>query len=204
MLAALGGFFSRKTKEVAAVDGIGFDVASGRSRPGFLGPNGAGKTTALKMMSGLLNPTSGDVRVLGHIPCKREKAYLRQITLVMGQRNQLVWDIPAIDSFELNRAIYRIPDADFRRTSTELIELLEIGELIKKPVRTLSLGERMKCEIAAALLHQPQGAVSRRADDQPGCHDAAAHPALRRAVQQAPRINGATDQPLHGRRRGAL
>jgi ABC-2 type transport system ATP-binding protein len=155
LLAAVGGFFSRKTKEIAAVDGIGFDVEPGEV-VGFLGPNGAGKTTALKMMSGLLYPTSGDVRVLGHVPFKREKAYLRQITLVMGQRNQLVWDIPALDSFELNRAIYRIPEADYRRTSGELIELLEIGELIKKPVRTLSLGERMKCEIAAALLHQPR------------------------------------------------
>jgi ABC-2 type transport system ATP-binding protein len=155
LLASARSLFHRKTKAVAAVDGISFDVAPGEV-VGFLGPNGAGKTTALKMLSGLIHPTSGDVDVLGHIPYRREKNYLRQITLVMGQRNQLVWDIPAIDSFELNRAIYRIDDGEFKKTLNEIVELLEIGELIRKPVRTLSLGERMKCEIAAALLHQPR------------------------------------------------
>jgi ABC-2 type transport system ATP-binding protein len=104
----------------------------------------------------LLHPTAGELTVLGHVPWKRERAFLRQITLVMGQRNQLVWDIPALDSFELNRAIYRIPAADFQRTLDELTELLEIGPLLRKPVRNLSLGERMKCEVAAALLHRPQ------------------------------------------------
>jgi ABC-2 type transport system ATP-binding protein len=107
------------------------------------------------MLSGLLHPTSGKLSVLGHVPWKREKLFLRQITLVMGQRNQLVWDIPAIDSFELNRAIYRIPSADYRRILDELTALLELGPLLAKPVRNLSLGERMKCEIAAALLHRP-------------------------------------------------
>ena len=123
---------------------------------GFLGPNGAGKTTTLKMLSGLLYPTGGDVAVLGYVPSKRQSDFLRQITLVMGQRNQLVWDIPALDSFELNRAIYRIPHADYRRTLDELTALLELEPLLRKPVRNLSLGERMKCEIAAALLHRPQ------------------------------------------------
>jgi ABC-2 type transport system ATP-binding protein len=123
---------------------------------GFLGPNGAGKTTTLKMLSGLLHPTAGEVTVLGHVPWRREKVFLRQITLVMGQRNQLVWDIPAIDSYELNRAIYRISAPDYRRTLDELTDLLELGPLLRKPVRNLSLGERMKCEIAAALLHRPQ------------------------------------------------
>ncbi len=137
------------------MDGISFDLAPGEI-VGFLGPNGAGKTTTLKMLSGLLYPTAGEVTVLGYVPWKREKAFLRQITLVMGQRNQLVWDIPALDSFELNRAIYRIPAADYRRTLDELTELLELGPLLHKPVRNLSLGERMKCEIAAALLHRPQ------------------------------------------------
>ncbi|MGI8628159.1 MAG: ABC transporter ATP-binding protein, partial [Geodermatophilaceae bacterium] len=123
---------------------------------GFLGPNGAGKTTTLKMLSGLLFPTSGEISVLGHVPYRRERDYLRRMTLVMGNRNQLQWDIPALDSFEMNRAIYRIPETDFRRTRDEIVELLEIGDLVRKPVRTLSLGERMKAEIAASLLHRPQ------------------------------------------------
>src|SRR5574340_1120018 len=138
-----------------AVNQVNFQVAAGEI-VGFLGPNGAGKTTTLKMLSGLLHPSSGEAKVLGYIPWKRDRSFLRQITLVMGQRNQLVWDIPAIDSFELNRAIYRIPPAGYRRTLDELCDLLELGPLLNKPVRNLSLGERMKCEIAAALLHRPQ------------------------------------------------
>jgi ABC-2 type transport system ATP-binding protein len=153
--AAFESLAHRRRKEIRAVDGISFDLASGEI-VGFLGPNGAGKTTTLKMLSGLLYPTAGDATVLGYTPSKRERAFLSQITLVMGQRNQLVWDIPAADSFELNRAIYRIPAADYRRALDELIELLELGPLLRKPVRNLSLGERMKCEIAAALLHRPQ------------------------------------------------
>ena len=152
--AALQGLVQRRKLEIPAVDGISFDLASGEI-VGFLGPNGAGKTTTLKMLSGLLHPTAGEVTVLGYIPWKREKSFLRQITLVMGQRNQLVWDIPALHSFELNRAIYRIPAEDYRRMLAELTELLELGPLLHKPVRNLSLGERMKCEIAAALLHRP-------------------------------------------------
>jgi ABC-2 type transport system ATP-binding protein len=153
--AALRSLIQRRSREVAAVDGISFDLAPGEV-VGFLGPNGAGKTTTLKMLSGLLHPTDGEVSVLGHLPSRREKEYLRQITLVMGQRNQLVWDIPAADSFELNRAIYRIPRPEFRRTLDELTALLELEPLLGKPVRNLSLGERMKCEIAAALLHRPR------------------------------------------------
>ena len=153
--AALRSLVHRRKEEVRAVDGISFDLAPGEV-VGFLGPNGAGKTTTLKMLSGLLHPTSGELAVLGYRPWKREKAFLRQITLVMGQRNQLVWDIPAADSFELNRAIYRIPAADYRRTVDELSDLLELKPLLGKPVRNLSLGERMKCEIAASLLHRPQ------------------------------------------------
>jgi ABC-2 type transport system ATP-binding protein len=155
MRAAMTSLFHRKMLEVKAVDDLTFDLAPGEI-VGFLGPNGAGKTTTLKMLSGLLHPTGGEGRVLGSIPWKRERTFLRQITLVMGQRNQLVWDIPAADSFELNRVIYRLPDADFRHTLKELTELLDLGPLLKKPVRNLSLGERMKCEIAAALLHRPQ------------------------------------------------
>ena len=123
---------------------------------GFLGPNGAGKTTTLKMLAGLLYPTGGEATVLGHVPSKREREYLRQMTMVMGNRNQLQWDIPALDSFELNRAIYRLPRADYVALRDELIDLLEVGDLVRKPVRNLSLGERMKVEIVGALLHQPQ------------------------------------------------
>ena len=155
VVAALTSLVHRRTQKVVAVDGLTFDVAPGEV-VGFLGPNGAGKTTTLKLLAGLLHPTAGEVSVLEHVPWKREKAFLRQITLIMGQRNQLVWDLPAIDSFELNRAIYRIPTPDYRRTLGELIDLLELGPLVNKPVRNLSLGERMKCEITAALLHSPR------------------------------------------------
>jgi ABC-2 type transport system ATP-binding protein len=155
VVASVRSLLRRSTREVVAVNDIGFRVAPGEI-VGFLGPNGAGKTTTLKMLSGLLHPTSGSVAVLGHEPYKRERAFLRRIALVMGNRNQLAWDIPAADSFELNRAIYRIPEAEFRRTVAELTDLLELGPLLRKPVRNLSLGERMKCEVAGALLHRPQ------------------------------------------------
>ena len=155
LAASLRALVHRQTREVKAVDDISFSVEGGEV-VGFLGPNGAGKTTTLKMLSGLLHPTSGEVDVLGHVPWRREKDYLRQITLVMGNRNQLQWDIPAVDSYELNRAIYRIPHAEFRRTLDELIDLLDLSSLIHKPVRQLSLGERMKCEVAASLLHRPK------------------------------------------------
>ncbi len=153
--AAVRSLVKRKTRDVRAVDGICFDVAPGEI-VGFLGPNGAGKTTTLKMLSGLLHPTGGEVDVLGHTPWQRDKEFLRQITLVMGQRNQLVWDIPAIDSYELHRVIYHIPLDEYQCTLDELVDLLDLKPLIHKPVRNLSLGERMKCEIAGALLHRPQ------------------------------------------------
>jgi ABC-2 type transport system ATP-binding protein len=153
--ASVRSLFRRQTREVVAVDGISFDVTPGEV-VGFLGPNGAGKTTTLKMLSGLLYPSRGEATVLGHVPWQRERSYLRQITLVMGQRNQLVWDIPVADSFELNRAIFRIPEAEYRQTRAELSELLDLEPLLTKPVRNLSLGERMKCELAGALLHRPR------------------------------------------------
>ncbi len=153
--AATKSLVRRKWRQVRAVHGISFDIAPGEI-VGFLGPNGAGKTTTLKMLSGLLYPTGGEARVLGHVPSRRERAFLRRITLVMGNRNQLQWDLPALDSYELNRAIYRIPRDDFRPVRDELIELLDVGDLVRKPVRNLSLGERMKVEIVGALLHRPQ------------------------------------------------
>jgi ABC-2 type transport system ATP-binding protein len=152
--ASLRSLVRRRHREVRAVDGISFDIAPGEV-VGFLGPNGAGKTTTLKMLSGLLYPTSGEARVLGFEPSKRQRDFLRRITLVMGNRNQLQWDLPALDSFELNRAIYRLDRADFLQLRDELIELLDIGDLVRKPVRNLSLGERMKVEIVGSLLHRP-------------------------------------------------
>src|SRR5947207_11654061 len=153
--SSLKSLVRRKTRSVRAVDAITFDIPPGEV-VGFLGPNGAGKTTTLKMLSGLLYPTSGTLNVRGYIPSRREKEFLRQITLIMGNRNQLQWDLPALDSFELNRAIYRLPRQDFEQLRDELIELLDVEELVRKPVRNLSLGERMKVEIVGALLHRPQ------------------------------------------------
>jgi ABC-2 type transport system ATP-binding protein len=152
--ASLRSLVRRKTRDVAAVDGISFDIGAGEV-VGFLGANGAGKTTTLKMLSGLLHPTGGECTVLGHVPGRRERDLLRRITLVMGNRNQLQWDLPAVDSFELNRAVYGIPRADFEAMRDELVELLDLGDLVHKPVRNLSLGERMKMEVAGALLHRP-------------------------------------------------
>jgi ABC-2 type transport system ATP-binding protein len=153
--SAVRSFFKRKYKDVNAVQKVSFRIEPGEI-VGFLGPNGAGKTTTLKMLSGLLHPTGGKAHVLGFTPWKLEPAYLRAMTLVMGQRNRLSWDIPAADSFLLNQAIYRLPDDEYKATVKELDELLELGPLLKKPVRNLSLGERMKCEIAAGLLHRPK------------------------------------------------
>jgi ABC-2 type transport system ATP-binding protein len=153
--ASVVSLFKRKYRTVKAVDGISFNIEAGEV-VGFLGPNGAGKTTTLKMLSGLLHPTSGSVSVLEYEPRHRSHDYLRQITLVMGNRNQLTWDLPALDSFDLQRAVYGIPVDDFKRTRDEFIELLELKDLVNKPVRNLSLGERMKMEIVAALLHHPK------------------------------------------------
>ena len=153
--AALRSVFHRRFDTVKAVDGISFEIAAGE-RVGFLGPNGAGKTTTLKMLSGLLHPTSGEARVAGHEPAKRDADFLRSIMLVTGQKQQLLWDLPPAETFELNRAIYDVPRPRFRETRDELVELLQIGDLIGKPARQLSLGERMKCELAAALLHRPR------------------------------------------------
>ena len=153
--AAFRSLFRRKYEAVKAVDGIDFSVGEGE-RVGFLGPNGAGKTTTLKILSGLLHPTAGEVVVAGHVPRRREPAFLKAITLVMGQKQQLLWDLPPAETFAMNRAIYEIPRRQFEETLRELVDLLEIGDLVGKPARQLSLGERMKCELAAALLHRPR------------------------------------------------
>jgi ABC-2 type transport system ATP-binding protein len=153
--ASARSFFRRKYKDVKAVQQVSFQIGRGEI-VGFLGPNGAGKTTTLKMLSGLLHPTAGSARVLGFTPWELKSDYLKSMTLVMGQRNRLSWDIPAADSFLLNQAIYRLNDETYRKTLQELDELLELASILKKPVRNLSLGERMKCELAAGLLHRPQ------------------------------------------------
>ncbi len=153
--AAVRSLFVRRYETVRAVDGIDFSLREGE-RVGFLGPNGAGKTTTLKMLSGLLHPTSGDVTVAGRVPRRREAEFLKSITLVMGQKQQLIWDLPPAETFAMNRAIYDIPRGQFAETVSELVSLLELGDLVNKPTRQLSLGERMKCELAAALLHRPR------------------------------------------------
>ena len=155
ILAAVRSVFHRRYDLVKAVDDISFEIAPGE-RVGFLGPNGAGKTTTLKVLAGLLYPTSGEVRVAGHVPFEREADFLRSIMLVTGQKQQLLWDLPPQETFELNRAIYDVPRAQYRETLDELVTLLDLGPLIGKPTRQLSLGERMKCELAAALLHRPK------------------------------------------------
>jgi ABC-2 type transport system ATP-binding protein len=152
--AAVRSVFHRRYEVVKAVDGIDFTIERGE-RVGFLGPNGAGKTTTLKVLSGLLHPTSGRVEVEGHIPFRRRPEMLRAITLVMGQKSQLIWDLPPTETYAMNRAIFDVPAVEFRATLAELTELLDLGDIIDKPTRQLSLGERMKCELAAALLHRP-------------------------------------------------
>ncbi len=153
--AAVRSLFRRTYTTVKAVDGISFEIRDGE-RVGFLGPNGAGKTTTLKVLSGLLYPTEGEVSVDGHQPKRREDVFLKRIMLVMGQKQQLLWDLPPSETFELNRAIYEVPGPQFQETLKELSNLLELGDLINRPTRQLSLGERMKCELAAALVHRPK------------------------------------------------
>lgn len=155
LLGSLKSFVSRQTKMVDAVKGVSFELAPGEV-VGFLGPNGAGKTTTLKMLSGLLHPSGGTARVAGFDPRRREAAFLKRITLVMGQKQQLLWDLPALDSFLVNQAIYEIPDDEYQATMREFTEVLSLEGILKKQVRKLSLGERMKCELAAALLHRPK------------------------------------------------
>lgn len=155
MMASIKSLFKREKLFVDAVKDINFEINEGEL-VGFLGPNGAGKTTTLKMLSGILYPTSGEAKVLGYIPWKRQAAYQKQFALVMGQKNQLWWDLPAMESFILNKEIYEVDDKNFKKSLEELMEVLDVKEFINIPVRKLSLGQRMKCELIAALLHKPK------------------------------------------------
>jgi ABC-2 type transport system ATP-binding protein len=148
-------FWDRQYRQIAAVKDISLAIASGEM-VGFLGPNGAGKTTTLKMLTGLIHPSSGRISVAGHIPFRRDRAFLQKITLVMGQKQQLIWDLPALDSLRMNAAVYDIPDKVFKQRLGELTEMLSLQDKLTQPMRKLSLGERMKAELLAALLHQPQ------------------------------------------------
>jgi ABC-2 type transport system ATP-binding protein len=155
LAASLRGLFRREHREVEAVKAIDLQVEAGEL-VAFLGPNGAGKTTTLKLLSGVISPTSGEARVMGFVPWKREDAYRRRFALVMGQKNQLWWDLPAQESFRLHQQIYRIELTRFQQTLDDLTQLLQVKPLLGQPVRELSLGERMKMELIAALLHSPE------------------------------------------------
>ena len=152
---AVRHLFARKKKDVLAVDAVTFTVQPGEI-VGFLGPNGAGKTTTLKMLTGLVHPSSGEVTVAGHVPFRREPAFLSRITLVMGGKQQLLWDLPPWDSLRINAAVYGLGDVEAKQRVHELAEMLELTDKLHQPVRKLSLGERMKAELLAALLHRPQ------------------------------------------------
>ena len=153
-MASVRGLFKREYRAVHAVNDINLSVEEGEF-VAFLGPNGAGKTTTLKLLSGVINPDSGSVKVMGHVPWHRENEYRRKFALVMGQKNQLWWDLPALESFRLNQHIYGVPMEEFERTRDELTDMLDVTRLLGQPVRELSLGERMKMELIAALLHKP-------------------------------------------------
>jgi len=186
--ATIRGVFRRRFRDVNAVAGITFRIEPGEV-VGFLGPNGAGKTTALKMLSGLLNPTAGEARVLGYVPWHRENAYLRRMTLLIGNRSQLQWDIPAADSLQVLKEIYGLSADRYRATLGELTELLSLGDLLHKPVRNLSLGERMKVEFAAGLIHSPSVAFL----DEPTIGlDISMQVRIRRFVAEYNRRTGAT------------
>lgn len=153
--AALKSFFKREYKIVEAVKNVSFEIKKGEVI-GYIGPNGAGKSTTIKMLSGILLPTSGSIKINNLDPIKDRKKYVSKIGVVFGQRSQLAFDIPAEDTFDLLRDIYKIDNNEYQKTKKYLVELLGIEEIIKKPVRTLSLGERMRCEIASSLLHKPE------------------------------------------------
>ncbi len=148
-------FFKREHKTIEALKNVSFEVEEG-DIVGYIGPNGAGKSTTIKIMSGILNPTSGECKIMGFTPWKDRKQYVKNIGVVFGQRSQLWWDVPIIDSFELLKDIYKIPDKEYNETLNELIETLNLKELLNRPLRQLSLGQKMKCELAGSLLHRPK------------------------------------------------
>ena len=148
-------FFKREHKTIEALKNVSFDVEEG-DIVGYIGPNGAGKSTTIKIMSGILNPTSGECKIMGFTPWKDRKQYVKNIGVVFGQRSQLWWDVPIIDSFELLKDIYKIPEKEYNETLNELIETLNLKELLNRPLRQLSLGQKMKCELAGSLLHRPK------------------------------------------------
>ena len=151
---AVQGLFHREYREVRALDGVGFAIEAGEL-VGYIGPNGAGKSTTIKILSGILVPDSGRCEVLGHVPWRERTRYVGQIGVVFGQRTQLWWDLPVIESFELLSSVYRVPEALYRRQRDEMIALLDLAPLLDTPVRQLSLGQRMRCDLAASLLHAP-------------------------------------------------
>ncbi|HVS13473.1 MAG TPA: ATP-binding cassette domain-containing protein [Thermoanaerobaculia bacterium] len=186
--AAVRALFRRRHRLVTAVDHVSFEIAEGE-RVGFLGPNGAGKTTTIKVLAGLLHPTAGEVRVAGFEPRRRERDFLSSIMMVAGQKQQLLWDLPPSETLELNRAIYGVSRERFRQTLDELVALLELEPLLEKPTRQLSLGERMRCELAAALLHEPRVLFL----DEPTIGlDVTAQAALRAFVRRYNESRGAT------------
>jgi ABC-2 type transport system ATP-binding protein len=155
LVASLAGLLQRTYRDVPAVQEVSFAIAPGEV-VGFIGPNGAGKTTTLKMLTGLLQPSGGTARVAGYVPWARQPEYLRRIAMVMGNKSQMLWDIPPLDTFHVLGEIYSVPPAELKVTLDELVELLGMQNLLATPVRNLSLGERMKCELVASLLHRPQ------------------------------------------------
>lgn len=155
LAASLKSLLRRTYREVEAVREVSFSIQAGEM-VGFIGPNGAGKTTTLKMLAGLLHPSAGEARVLGCVPWERQASYLRRISMVLGNKSQMLWDIPPMDTFRVLGEIYHVPPAEFERTLDELIALLEMKDLLTKPVRNFSLGERMKCELVAGLLYRPE------------------------------------------------
>lgn len=187
-IATVKHFFNRQYRSIEAVKPCSFSIEPGEF-VGFLGPNGAGKTTTLKMLSGLIHPTSGRIEIAGHVPFRRQHAFLNQITLVMGNKQQLIWDLPAHESLRINAAIYQVSNADFRKRLDELANLLDMTQFLSQPVRKLSLGQRMKAELIAALMHQPRVLFL----DEPTLGlDVNAQSAVRKFLQHYNRTTGAT------------